>query len=501
LQGQLSTCLGYAEREGFTVVKTYSDEGVSGQIVNRPEIQQAISDAQDGLYRHFIFDHWDRLGRTLETSKDLERGLTDAGVTLHPVRGGGEYDPEDDSQWLGASVQQVVSESERRGIMKRTLRGKRESAKAGSVIIGGQLPYGYDRDRPDPKGPTSLKPNAREAKIVGEIFERWINGDSLNAIADNLNRRGIKKRNWPNAKWSNRTVRTILTNEVYIGRWYYGRTRSRHPGRKLEDGKRNPRFQVERDEWIMVEVPPIVDEQTWAEAGVRVTANLKKYANNVKQTYLLRGRIVCAECGRNHIGRTHSPKEDFKYSYYIHNPKREGCSNKVSFRRDEFEYQAWLRLCAMHMWDRDRWIELIGVVDNQRTEIEVQIAECEKDLADLDIESENNRVDLRKRVITPENYTKNMEELSAERDALNLRIVRLSTQLNDPLYRELAIDPSEIEHEYREFAHPRRMDLESEHGRDTIRQYLELFNIRVEVRSSGDPIWHCEGFDDQNRYS
>ena len=45
------------------------------------------------------------------------------------------------------------------------------------------------------------------------------------------------------------------------------------------------------------------------------------------------------------------------------------------------------------------------------------------------------------------------------------------------------------------------MDLETENGRDTIRQYLDLFGVRVEVRSDGEPVWHCEGFDDHNRYS
>ena len=96
--------------------------------------------------------------------------------------------------------------------------------------------------------------------------------------------------------------------------------------------------------------------------------------------------------------------------------------------------------------------------------------------------------------------TKNMKEIAAEHDELDLRMARLATQLNDPLYRELAIDPSEIEQEYRAFARPRRMDLETEHGRDTIRHYVELFNIRVDVRSTADQIWNCAGFIDQNNY-
>ena len=105
LAAQLVECEAYAEREGLQVGKHYSELGVSGQLVGRPEIQRAIEDAQSGLFTDLIFDNWDRLGRSVETTKDLERELTDAGVTLHPVRGGGEYDPDDDSQWLDRAEQ------------------------------------------------------------------------------------------------------------------------------------------------------------------------------------------------------------------------------------------------------------------------------------------------------------------------------------------------------------------------------------------------------------
>ena len=117
------------------------------------------------------------------------------------------------------------------------------------------------------------------------------------------------------------------------------------------------------------------------------------------------------------------------------------------------------------------------------------------------MQSESNRVHLRKNVISPEAFTKNEDDIDAERTIINTRIAQLTANLNSPMYREQAIDPTEIEAEYAEFADPKRMDLETEHGRDTIRQYLDLFGVRVEVRSDGEPVWHCEGFDDQNRYS
>lgn len=51
------------------------------------------------------------------------------------------------------------------------------------------------------------------------------------------------------------------------------------------------------------------------------------------------------------------------------------------------------------------------------------------------------------------------------------RVTDLQAKLNGPMYRELAIDPYELEEECDLFAHSRRRNLETEHGRDTIRQY------------------------------
>ena len=170
-------------------------------------------------------------------------------------------------------------------------------------------------------------------------------------------------------------------------------------------------------------------------------------ANNVKQVNMMRERITCAEFGKLYHGRTltHAGK---KYSYYVHTPDRDDCTNKVSLKRDEYDRQARLRLIALHIFDRDRWLDVIGEHDDQRQNILAEMAECERDLESLAEQSENNRIHLRKNVMTAEAYTKNEDEIDAERTILNNRMAQLSVTLNSPMYRELAIDPSEIEAEY-----------------------------------------------------
>jgi len=47
IEGQLRECGEFAERKGFTIIKTYADRAISGKKAdNRPEFMQMISDSR-----------------------------------------------------------------------------------------------------------------------------------------------------------------------------------------------------------------------------------------------------------------------------------------------------------------------------------------------------------------------------------------------------------------------------------------------------------------------
>jgi site-specific DNA recombinase len=49
-----------------------------------------------------------------------------------------------------------------------------------------------------------------------------------------------------------------------------------------------------REEWIPIEVPAIIDQETWDQAREQLQRNKERAArNNKKRDYLLKGLLVC----------------------------------------------------------------------------------------------------------------------------------------------------------------------------------------------------------------
>jgi site-specific DNA recombinase len=77
--------------------------------------------------------------------------------------------------------------------------------------------YGY---RHDDEG--NLVIDEPEAKIVRSIFDLYLSGYSIVGIVKELERRGVKSPTGK-ARWSKRTIETMLSNEKYIGNVLIGK--------------------------------------------------------------------------------------------------------------------------------------------------------------------------------------------------------------------------------------------------------------------------------------
>jgi len=148
-----------------------------------------------------------------------------------------------------------------------------------------------------------------ETAIVREIFTRFAAGDTMKAIASDLNRRGIPS---PGAKWKQRAgvrgrwlvsaIHALLHNERYAGRVIWNRTRF---VKDPDTGKRVARERA-RSEWIVREIEPIVDAATWDQ--VQTKFQTRRIGTGGRLRYVLSGLLECAECGSKLIvtgGRGH----------------------------------------------------------------------------------------------------------------------------------------------------------------------------------------------------
>jgi len=66
IEDQLRQCRERAEREGWTVVETYSDRAISGASMIRPGIQALLADAQMGRFDMVLSEALDRISRDQE---------------------------------------------------------------------------------------------------------------------------------------------------------------------------------------------------------------------------------------------------------------------------------------------------------------------------------------------------------------------------------------------------------------------------------------------------
>lgn len=136
--------------------------------------------------------------------------------------------------------------------LTRTAMMKR--ARAG--LATGAVALGY-RTVPTPQGHViEIDPDA--AAVVRDVFRMYLEGRSPFEVASELNRRGLSAPR--GGAWQGSTVRMMLLNERYAGRWPFG---TRQWRRDPETRRRRPQA---RNAPLVVQERPelaIVDAETW----------------------------------------------------------------------------------------------------------------------------------------------------------------------------------------------------------------------------------------------
>lgn len=172
----------------------------------------------------------------------------------------------------------LLSEKEVEQTRERVLRAVRANAAAGKPH--GKLPYGYMIVRdPDTGEPLERTPNPTTAPILREIVSRILSGDSLYAVAGDLNDRGVPgprpKRDGGPSPWIPVTLRKIIESPTYAGL----RT---HKGEVVGKATWEPLISLDEHERILA-----------------VLADPSRRSNHrgSEPHWLLSGIAVCGVCG------------------------------------------------------------------------------------------------------------------------------------------------------------------------------------------------------------
>ena len=305
----------------------FIDNGYSGSNLVRPALEKLRDQVAAGMIDKIYIHSPDRLSRKYAYQmiliEEFERCGADV-VFLNFQKS--EENPE--SQLL-LQMQGMIAEYERSKIMERHRRGRIHAAKRGSVNVLTVAPYGYHYiDKHTGQGEASFEVIDDEAEVIRKMFS-WIGKDRL-TIGEVI--RLLKKDNVLTRKgkiqWDRSTIWYMLKNPVYKGQAAFGKrkTGTRLPYvRPRKDSSEQPknnssRYPVDKEDWIYIAVPAIIDEHLFDAVQEQIEENKKRARAHEKgRSYLLQGLLVCKYCGRAYCGGKsikRYPRKETVYLYY-----------------------------------------------------------------------------------------------------------------------------------------------------------------------------------------
>ncbi len=197
------------ENPNWEFAGIYTDEGITGTSTkHREQFNLLMDDCRAGLIDRVLVKSASRFARNTADALTSIRELKSLGVTVAFEKEG--FDTETANGEMLLSMICAVAQEESLSISQNMKWGIRKRMQAGTYVSA-STPFGYRLEN------HRLVPCEEEAAVIRLIFDRYLNGESINKIAQYLNK------NYPktNGKWHYSGVQFILRNEKYAGNTLY----------------------------------------------------------------------------------------------------------------------------------------------------------------------------------------------------------------------------------------------------------------------------------------
>ena len=204
----------YTEKIGknaeWQMAGIFADEGITGtQAKKRPEFLKMIQKCRQRKIDVILTKSLSRFARNTVDSLNYIRELKALGIAVVFEKENINTLETDTEMML--TIMSCFAQAESESISKNVSWGIRQSFKNGNVPMQYARLLGY---RKGADGNAEIVPE--EAEIVKEIYHSYLDGASLNQIADMLNNRGLTTKG-SNSAYRKEVVQRILTNEKYTG--------------------------------------------------------------------------------------------------------------------------------------------------------------------------------------------------------------------------------------------------------------------------------------------
>lgn len=291
----------YAKENNLNIYDVYIDDGYSGTNFERPDFKRMIQDIKNKKVNMVIVKDSSRLGRDyIGFGEYVEKIFPENRVRLISILD--NYDSAIDNGVADTlPFRAVINDLYAKDISKKVKASKHKNAVNG-LFNGNRTPYGYKRSETDRH---KLAIDEKYAKNVRRIFDIGKNVCTI---------------------WKPSSIKHILRNEVYIGNIVQEKC-------KRINYKLNKRIKNDKSKWIRVENThePIIDKEKFY--AVQDILDSKSETRTKSRNLLLKGLVVCSDCGKKMGTTTHSSDTVYLRCHtYAILPKQRLCTPHNVFR-------------------------------------------------------------------------------------------------------------------------------------------------------------------------
>ena len=291
----------YAEQNGFTNFRYFTDDGTTGLRFERDGWKQLIAEVEAGNVACVIMKDLTRFGRDHVQVGNYMEMFRQRGVRFIAVAHGIDSMYPDTLEF--APFINIMSEWYSRDNSRKLKNAFRSKGKTGKRTTNKAV-YGFIKD---PNDKTKWLVDAEAAPIIRRIFQMTIEGMGPYQIARKLEseqietpgyhmaRIGVGDHQWNDERhryeWNPSTVTKIIGKPEYAGHTVNLRTAKEHFKDKKTTWK-------SKDEWLIFEHTheAIVEQDIWDTA--QKCRTVKRRTDTLGEANPLTGLLQCADCGR-----------------------------------------------------------------------------------------------------------------------------------------------------------------------------------------------------------
>lgn len=453
IEGQIAECRRYAKDNDINIIGEYIDRAKSATTDHRPNFLRMVDDSGGGDFDTILVYQLDRFARNRNDSGYYKKILTDNGVKVISAK---EYIPDDITGILTEGMLEIYADFFSKQHAQKVHRGMYQNAEK-CKYNGGTLTFGYAVDQDG-----HYIPDEKTAPIVREVFRRVADHESIRAVIDDLNERGI--RTSKGGKFTRNSFQWMLRNEKYIGTYTFGTTR------------------------IPKGMPQLVDYETF-ETVQAILGSRTHERRPAKEDFILTGKLYCGHCEKQMMGTSGTSKTGKIHKYYTcsNATNRKGTCTKKNVQKSLIE-ESVFNTCRQAL--NNETIEAIVDYVSKENEKDQESPEL------IRLRSEVNETELRIEKLLDQIESGNATARITERiSAREQELESLQDALRQEIKKQRRIDPDVTREFLRHIKNERQL-----HNPKYKKLFIQVFVKKIYLYDDHfDIIWNvAEGTEDMS---